>query len=85
MSTKNKHLAVKTNNKGIAEITGTVTLILPNAFYRVTIEGIGEPLLCYLSGKMVKNYIKPVLGDKVRVEMSPTDLTKGRIVFLLRN
>lgn len=86
MNIKNNVLSpdMKTDEKGLAEISGIVELILPNAFYRVRIQGREALILCYLSGKMVKNYIKPALGDKVRIEMSPTDLTKGRITFLYR-
>jgi translation initiation factor IF-1 len=87
MSTKNNSPLspdMKTDEKGLAEISGIVELILPNAFYRVRINGMTSLILCYLSGKMIKNYIKPALGDKVIIEMSPTDLSKGRIVYLFR-
>ena len=60
-------------------MNGRVTLILPNANYRVKVDAIEKEVLCYLAGKMAKNFIKPTVGDSVTIEMSPTDLTKGRI------
>lgn len=75
----------KSNSKGLAEVNGKVILILPNAFYRVKLDDADTIVLCYLGGKMTKNFIKPCLGDRVKLEMSPTDSTKGRIVYLYRN
>ena len=65
-------------------LEGTITEALPNAMFRVKLENDHE-VLAYLSGKMRKYYIRIYLGDKVRVEMSPYDLTRGRITFRLRN
>ena len=59
---------------------GEVVENLPNATFRVKLEN-GHVVLCHISGKMRKNHIKVLLGDKVKVEMTPYDLTKGRIVF----
>lgn len=60
------------------EVTGTVEEALPNTMFRVVLEN-GHTILCVLSGKMRKNRIKVIEGDEVMVEMSPYDLTKGRI------
>lgn len=61
---------------------GVVIEALPNAMFRVELES-GHVILCVASGKMRKNYIKIIVGDSVRVEMSPYDLSKGRIVTRL--
>jgi translation initiation factor IF-1 len=62
------------------EINGTVTELLPNAMFRVRLEN-GHEVLAHTSGKMRKNRIRVLAGDKVTVEMTPYDLTKGRITF----
>jgi len=62
------------------EVMGTVTEALPNTMFRVELEG-GQQVLAYLCGKMRRYYIKVLLGDKVKVELSPYDLEKGRIVY----
>jgi translation initiation factor IF-1 len=64
----------------VLNIEGKVTEVLPNATYRVMIEN-GSIILAYISGKMRQHNIKVLLGDEVKMEMSPYDLTKGRIVF----
>ena len=61
-------------------IQGTVTTALPNAMFKVKTDS-GHEILAQLSGKMRKYYIRIVPGDKVTVEMSPYDLTKGRITW----
>ena len=61
-------------------VEGAVKESLPNAMFRVEIEG-GHTILCHVSGKMRMHYIKILPGDKVTVEMSPYDLSKGRIVY----
>jgi len=61
------------------KLKGRVVKVLPNAMFKVQLEKIENEILCYLCGKMNKKFIKPVLGDDVMVEMSPTDITKGRI------
>lgn len=63
-------------------VEGVVVEALPNAMFRVEIEN-GAVILCVASGKMRKNYIKIITGDRVRVEMTPYDLTRGRIVTRL--
>ena len=62
------------------EVEGTVVETLPNAMFRVELED-GHRVLAHISGKMRKYYIKIVTGDRVTVELSPYDLTRGRITF----
>jgi translation initiation factor IF-1 len=62
------------------EFAGEVTELLPNAMFRVKLEN-GHEVLAYASGKMRKHRIRVLVGDKVNVEMTPYDLTKGRITF----
>lgn len=62
------------------QMTGTVIDTLPNTMFRVELEN-GHTITAHISGKMRKNYIKILTGDTVRVELSPYDLTKGRITF----
>ncbi len=62
------------------EMEGTVKESLPNTMFRVELEN-GHTVLAHISGKMRKHYIKILMGDKVRVELSPYDLTRGRITY----
>ena len=62
------------------EVEGKVTETLPNAMFKVELEN-GVEILAHVSGKIRMHYIKILPGDRVRVEMSPYDLTKGRITF----
>ena len=62
------------------EVIGTVVKVLPATMYRVRLEN-GHELLAHISGKMRKFFIKISTGDKVSIEISPYDLTKGRIVY----
>ena len=62
------------------EIEGIVTENLPNAMFRVQLEN-GVEVLAHISGKLRLNYIKILPGDRVTMEMSPYDLTKGRIIW----
>jgi translation initiation factor IF-1 len=62
------------------EMDGTVTDTLPNTMFRVKLEN-GHVVLAHISGKMRKNYIRILTGDLVTVELTPYDLTKGRITF----
>ena len=66
--------------QGSIEQDGTIVEALSNAMFRVELEN-GVPIIAHISGKMRMHYIKILPGDKVKVEMSPYDLTKGRIVF----
>jgi len=62
------------------EVEGTIIEALPNTQFRVELDN-GHEVLAYISGKMRRFYIRILLGDRVRVELSPYDLTRGRIVY----
>ena len=64
----------------LIEVEGTVVESLPNATFRVELEQ-GHKILAHVSGKMRMHYIKILPGDKVKLQLSPYDLTKGRIVY----
>ena len=66
--------------EGAIEVEGTVIETLPNTMFRVRLDNDHE-ILAYLSGKMRKYYIRVLLGDRVKVELSPYDLTRGRITY----
>lgn len=66
--------------KDTIEMQGVVTDVLPNTVFRVMLEN-DHVITAHISGKMRKNYIRILNGDKVTVEMSPYDLSKGRITF----
>lgn len=65
------------------EMDGKVIDTLPNTMFRVELEN-GHVITAHISGKMRKNYIRILTGDKVTVEMTPYDLTKGRIIYRAR-
>jgi translation initiation factor IF-1 len=65
------------------QVDGTVIEPLPNAMFRVELAN-GHKILAHISGKMRMNYIKILPGDKVTVEMSPYDLTRGRITYRVK-
>ena len=67
-------------DKQVIELQGKVLESLPNARFRVEVEG-GHVILCHISGKMRMHYIRILPGDTVTVEMSPYDIEKGRIVY----
>ena len=73
-------LQTKVNKKGFLEVGGEVIELLPNANFKVVLES-GQEILAHLSGKMRMYKIRILPGDKVTVEMSPYDMTKGRIIF----
>ena len=62
------------------EVDGRVVEAFPNAMFKVEIEG-GHQILAHISGKMRMNYIRILTGDTVKVELSPYDLTRGRIIY----
>ena len=62
------------------ETEGIVTEVLPGATFKVKLQN-GHIITCYISGKLRMNYIKILAGDSVKIEMSPYDLTKGRIIW----
>ncbi|HEX3732094.1 MAG TPA: translation initiation factor IF-1 [Mycobacteriales bacterium] len=66
---------------GAIEVEGTVIEALPNAMFRVELENNGHKVLAHISGKMRQNYIRILPSDKVVVELSPYDLSRGRIVY----
>ena len=72
------------SQKEVIKLTGSVVLALPNAQFRVELEN-GHIIVAHMSGKMRKNYIRLVPGDRVEVELTPYDLTKGRICFRLKD
>jgi translation initiation factor IF-1 len=69
-----------TKDEGKIQVEGTVIEALPGTQFKVRLDNDHE-VLAYLSGKMRKYYIRILLGDRVRVEMSPYDLSRGRIVY----
>lgn len=68
------------SKEDVIEVEGVVVEAMPNAMFKVEIQG-GHQLTAHLSGKLRMNYIRILPGDKVTVEMSPYDLTKGRITW----
>lgn len=68
------------SKEDLLEMNGLVTDVLPDSRFRVDLEN-GHKLIAYTSGKMRKNHIRILAGDKVTLELSPYDLTKGRITF----
>ncbi|MBP3924452.1 translation initiation factor IF-1 [bacterium] len=69
--------------KDVIELEGTIVESMPNAMFRVKLENDHE-ILAHISGKIRKNFIRILPGDKVKVEMTPYDLTRGRITFRLK-
>ncbi len=69
--------------QSLIEMQGIITQCLSNGMFRVKLEN-GFNILAHVSGKIRKNYIRILLGDKVTVELSPYDLTRGRIVYRLK-
>ena len=67
----------------IIEVEGIIDEVLPGNMFRVQVENMPHMLLCYMGGKLKQHKIRVILGDKVKVEMSPYDLTKGRITYRL--
>jgi translation initiation factor IF-1 len=70
-------------HQGSIEVEGIVRESLPNTLFRVDL-GNGNIVLCHLAGKMRMNFIKILPGDRVRIEMTPYDKAKGRIVFRMK-
>ena len=68
------------SKEDVIEIEGVVSEALPNTLFKVKLEN-GHEILAHISGKLRMNYIKILPGDKVKVELSPYDLTKGRITW----
>jgi len=84
---KNRTERVKKVKDDVIEVEAVVIDSLPNAMFRCAIDGAPEtqpPILSTISGKIRKNYVKILVGDKVTIELSPYDLTRGRITFRKR-
>ena len=77
---KRRPLEEQKVKKDVIEAEGTVTEALPNAMFRVQLD-TGHSVLAHISGKMRMYYIRILLGDRVTVELSPYDLTRGRITY----
>ena len=71
------------SKEDVIEVEGTVVEALPNTNFKVELEN-GHQILAHISGKLRMNYIKILPGDKVKVELSPYDLTKGRITWRVK-
>ncbi|CAN5284113.1 translation initiation factor IF-1 [soil metagenome] len=69
--------------KDVIEVEGKVTEPLPNAMFRVELDS-GHEVLAHISGRLRMNFIRILPGDRVRIELSPYDLTRGRITYRLR-
>jgi translation initiation factor IF-1 len=69
-------------NDGLIELEGTITDVLPNQTFKVLLEN-EHIVVCYTSGRLRQNRIRLVLGDNVKIEMTPYDMTKGRITYRL--
>jgi translation initiation factor IF-1 len=67
----------------VIEMEGTITEALPNAMFRVNLQN-GVEVLAHISGRIRKNFIRILPGDKVKVELSPYDLTRGRITYRVK-
>ena len=72
------------SQKEVIKLTGSVVEALPNTQFRVELEN-GHIIVAHMSGRMRKNYIRLVPGDRVEVELTPYDLTKGRLSFRLKD
>ena len=70
-------------DKDVIELEGEIVEALPNAVFRAKLE-TGQEVLCHVSGKIRKNFIRILRGDRVKVELSPYDLSRGRIVYRLK-
>jgi translation initiation factor IF-1 len=81
LSTRNPLALVNMSKEEAIEVTATVLETLPNAMFKVEIEDNQHQVLAHISGKMRKNFIRILPGDKVLVELSPYDLSRGRITY----
>jgi len=67
----------------LLELVGTVQEVLPGSMFRVKVDDVDKVLICYTGGKLKQHKIKIILGDRVKIEVSPYDLTKGRVTYRL--
>ena len=72
-----------TKKKDAIEVEGIIKESLPNGQFKVELE-TGQEVIAHISGKIRKNYIRILVGDKVKVELSPYDLTRGRITYRIK-
>jgi translation initiation factor IF-1 len=70
-------------NSELLEFTGKVIDVLPNSTFKVKVDETQHELICYMGGRLKQHKIKVILGDNVKIEVSPYDLSKGRITFRL--
>jgi translation initiation factor IF-1 len=66
------------------EVEGTIKVVLPGTMFRVALDVNQHEVLAHISGKMRKHFVRLTVGDRVKLEMSPYDLSKGRITYRLR-
>lgn len=66
------------------EVEGTIKMVLPGTMFRVALDKNTHEVLAHISGKMRKHFVRLTVGDRVRMELSPYDLTKARITYRLR-
>ncbi len=71
-------------NQDVVEVEGKITAVLPSTMFRAELQN-GHQVLAHISGKLRKHFIKITVGDVVKMEMSPMDLQKARIVYRLKN
>ncbi|MFT5170837.1 MAG: translation initiation factor IF-1 [Candidatus Marinamargulisbacteria bacterium] len=74
---------IMAKKKDVIEVNGVVVESLPNANFKVKLD-TGQEILAHISGKIRKHYIRVLMGDKVKVELSPYDLTRGRITYRIK-
>ena len=70
-------------NSELIELVGIVTEVLPNSTFRVRVNNMAHEIICYMGGRLKQHKIKVIMGDGVKVEVSPYDLTKGRVTYRL--
>jgi translation initiation factor IF-1 len=70
-------------NSELIELIGTVVEVLPNSTFRVKVANTAHEIICYMGGRLKQHKIKVIMGDGVKVEVSPYDLTKGRVTYRL--
>jgi len=71
------------NKEDVIELTGLVKEVLPGNMYRVAVDNVAHMLICYLSGRLKQHKIRIIEGDSVKIEVSPYDLSKGRVTYRL--
>jgi translation initiation factor IF-1 len=71
------------SKEDLIELTGKVNEVLPGNMFRIVIDQSNHELVCYTSGKLKRHKIRVIAGDKVKIEVSPYDLNKGRVIYRL--